>query len=173
MPKGIDPKAYAVRVTKAKKVIASMDPAVKRKLEQYYPKITKEDITKQMLSPKTTLSNLEKRMRTKPTTPRTPSTGTGTKKPLPKIEGAKPGVKKPMPKVSGAKPSVKKPLASSTKKSGVVVALPNGSTVGLRDIGKVKPTPKPKTTVIKPKEYTPAQYDALLRKVQREATKKR
>jgi hypothetical protein len=56
-------------------------------------------------------------------------------------------VKKPMPKIIGAKPSVKKPMASPTKKPGVVVALPNGSTVGLKDIGKVKPTPKPKPKV--------------------------
>ena len=79
---------------------------------------------------------------------------------------------KPKP-MAPRKPStgVRKPMASPTKKSGVVVALPNGSTVGLRDIGKVKPTPKP--TVIKPKEYTPAQYDALLKKAQKNATKKR
>ena len=83
----------------------------------------------------------------------------------------KPAPRKPM---APRKPStgVKKPLASPTKKPGVVVALPNGSTVGLRDIGKVKPTPKPKAT-IKPKEYTPAQYDALLRKAQKDASKKR
>ena len=83
----------------------------------------------------------------------------------------KPAPRKPMAprKLSTG---VKKPLASPTKKPGVVVALPNGSTVGLRDIGKVKPTPKPKTT-IKPKEYTPAQYDALLRKAQKDASKKR
>ena len=84
----------------------------------------------------------------------------------------KPAPRKPM---APRKPStgVKKPLASPTKKPGVVVALPNGSTVGLKDIGKVKPTPKPKTTVIKPKEYTPGQYDALLRKAQKDAKKKR
>lgn len=95
----------------------------------------------------------------KPMAPRKPPTNARKPKPMPKIEGAKPGVKKPM--------------ASPTKKSGVVVALPNGSTVGLKDIGKVKPTPKPKTTVIKPKEYTPGQYDALLRKAQKDAKKKR
>jgi hypothetical protein len=95
----------------------------------------------------------------KPMAPRKPSTG----------------VRKPMPKIEGSKPGVRKPMASPTKKSGVVVALPNGSTVGLRDIGKVKPTPKPKPkpSVIKPKEYTPAQYDALLRKAQKDAQKKR
>ena len=106
--------------------------------------------------------------------PRKPPTDAKKPKPMPKIEGAKPGVKKPMPKILGPiKPIVRKPMASPTKKPGVVVALPNGSTVGLKDIGKVKPTPKPKTTVIKPKEYTPGQYDALLRKAQKDAKKKR
>jgi hypothetical protein len=117
----------------------------------------------------------------KPMAPRKPPTNARKPKPMPKIEGAKPGVKKPMPKILGPiKPIVRKPMvsptkkmASPTKKSGVVVALPNGSTVGLKDIGKVKPTPKPKTTVIKPKEYTPGQYDALLRKAQKDAKKKR
>lgn len=86
----------------------------------------------------------------------------------------KPAPRKPM---APRKPTtgVRKPLAKPTRNSGPVVALPNGSTVGLRDIGKVKPTPKPKPkpSVIKPKEYTPAQYDALLRKAQKDAQKKR
>ena len=67
MPKGIDPKAYAARVTKAKKVIAAMDPAMKAKIKDMYPKITKEDITKQMIGPKTTLSDMEKRIKANPT----------------------------------------------------------------------------------------------------------
>lgn len=86
-----------------------------------------------------------------------------------------PTAKKPTPRkpMAPRKPTtgVRKPLTKPTRNSGPVVALPNGSTVGLRDIGRVKPTPKP--TVIKPKEYTPAQYDALLRKAQRGATKKK
>ena len=45
------------------------------------------------------------------------------------------------------KAASKKPTPTPTRKSGPVVALPNGSTVGLRDIGKVKPTPKPKPKV--------------------------
>ena len=90
MPKGIDPKAYAARVTKAKKVIAAMDPAMKKKLEQYYPKISKQDIAQQMLSPKTTLSDMEKRMRAKPTaTPKTTVIKKVAAKPM-----AKPVVKK-------------------------------------------------------------------------------
>ena len=68
----VDPKAYAARITKAKKAVAAMDPAMKKKLEQYYPKITKEDITKQMIGPKTTLSDMEKRIKAKPTATRVP-----------------------------------------------------------------------------------------------------
>ena len=33
----IDPKAYAARVTSAKKRVAQMDPAVKAKLKDMYP----------------------------------------------------------------------------------------------------------------------------------------
>jgi hypothetical protein len=99
MPKGIDPKAYAARVTKAKKTVAAIDPAMKKKLEQYYPKISKADLAKQMLSPKRKLSDIsdmEKRMKAKPTTTRTPSKSTPT--PMPKFPGAKPAKKKNMPK---------------------------------------------------------------------------
>jgi len=60
----------------------------------------------------------------KPMAPRKPSTG----------------VKTPMPRVVGAKPSARKPMG----KSGITVVMPNGSTVGIKDIGKVTPTPKPK-----------------------------
>lgn len=83
--------------------------------------------------------------------------------------------KKPAPRKPAAprKPSTgaRVPMSAPSRNSGLTVVMPNGSTVGLRDLGKVKPTPKP--TVIKPKQYTPAQYDALLRKAQKEATKKR
>jgi hypothetical protein len=81
----------------------------------------------------------------KPMAPRKPSTG--VRQPMPKIEGAKPGARKLMPKVQGAKPGVRQPMASPTRKSGVTVVMPNGSTVGIKDIGKVKPTPKPKPKV--------------------------
>jgi UDP-N-acetyl-D-mannosaminuronate dehydrogenase len=52
MPKGIDPKAYAARVTKAKKVVAAASPEVKAKLKEMYPKVTKESIANKALSPK-------------------------------------------------------------------------------------------------------------------------
>jgi len=48
----IDPKAYAARVTNAKKTVAAMDPTVKEKLEKYYPKVTKEKIVAKALDPK-------------------------------------------------------------------------------------------------------------------------
>jgi hypothetical protein len=54
MPKGIDPKAYAARVTKAKKTVASMDPAVKQKIKDMYPNVTKESIVNKALSTKAT-----------------------------------------------------------------------------------------------------------------------
>ena len=59
-----------------------------------------------------------------------------------------------------------KPTPSPTKKTGVVVALPNGNTVGLKDLGKVQPTPKPgKTRTGTVKTWTSSEYDALLRKI--------
>ena len=80
----------------------------------------------------------------KPMVPRKPSTG----------------VKTLMPKVVGAKPSQRKPMG----KSGVTVVLPNGSTVGLKDLGKVKPTPKPKPKVTsKTTKMTP--QDEAMKKI--------
>jgi hypothetical protein len=80
----------------------------------------------------------------KPMVPRKPSTG----------------VKTPMPKVVGNKPSQRKPMA----KSGLTVVLPNGSTVGLRDLGKVKPTPKPKPKVT-PKTTKMTPQDEAMKKI--------
>ena len=48
----IDPKAYAARVTKAKQVVARIDPATKAKLNEYYPKVTKAEAAKQALTTK-------------------------------------------------------------------------------------------------------------------------
>ena len=50
--KNIDPKVYAKRVTQAKKTVAAMDPAVKAKIKDMYPKVTKESIVNKALSPK-------------------------------------------------------------------------------------------------------------------------
>lgn len=67
--------------------------------------------------------------------------------------------KKPTPKPK----TTKKAVAPKPKKTGPVVVLPNGSTVGLKDIGKVKPTPKavkPKPLPMTPdKEYFKRQKD--------------
>jgi hypothetical protein len=50
------------------------------------------------------------------------------------------------------------------KKSGVTVVLPNGSTVGLKDLGKVKPTPKPKPKVT-PKTTKMTPQDEAMKKI--------
>jgi hypothetical protein len=61
-----------------------------------------------------------------------------------------PAAKKPTPRkpVTPRKPTTgtRRPMASptSTRRSGLTVVMPDGSTVGMRDLGKVKPTPKPK-----------------------------
>ena len=104
MPKGIDPKAYAARVTKAKKTVAAMDPAMKAKIKDMYPKITKEDITKQMIGPKTTLSDMEKRMRAKPTATPKATAGSVARRTLAKA------TKAPM-----AKTTTKTPAKTTTK----------------------------------------------------------
>jgi hypothetical protein len=65
MPKGIDPKAYAARVTKAKKIVESMDPATKTKIKDMYPKVTKESIVNKALNPK---KAVVKKAAAKPTT---------------------------------------------------------------------------------------------------------
>jgi hypothetical protein len=104
MPKGIDPKAYAARVTKAKKTVAAMDPAMKKKLEQYYPSISKADIAKQMLSPKTTLSDMEKRIKAKPTATPKATAGSVARRTLAKA------TKAPM-----AKTTTKVPVKTTTK----------------------------------------------------------
>lgn len=52
MPKGIDPKAYAARITRAKKTVAALDPATKAKLKEMYPNISKEAIANKALTAK-------------------------------------------------------------------------------------------------------------------------
>jgi hypothetical protein len=75
------------------------------------------------------------------------------------------GIPAPMPKKSATSPqrvratttTSKKPMAAKPKNSGPTIVFGDGSTVGLKDIGKVKPTPravKPKPLpVISNKEY--------------------
>lgn len=104
MPKGIDPKAYAARVTKAKKTVAAMDPAMKAKIKDMYPNISKADIAKQMLGPKTTLSDMEKRIKAKPTATPKATAGSVARRTLAKT------TKAPM-----AKTITKTPAKTTTK----------------------------------------------------------
>lgn len=78
--------------------------------------------------------------------------------------------KKPAPRkpVAPRKPSTGKrvPMSAPSRNSGLTVVMPNGSTVGLRDLGKVTPTPKPKpktTATNKPEKMTP--QDAASKKI--------
>jgi hypothetical protein len=45
----IDPKAYAARVTRAKKTVASADPATKAKLKEMYPSAPKARVAKKII----------------------------------------------------------------------------------------------------------------------------
>ena len=102
MPKGIDPKAYAARITKAKKIVAAMDPATRAKLKEMYPKITKEAVANSALNPKKANMKKSKSMekmparkmpegvefpkskKTMPNKPATKRPGTAKPAPLPK-----------------------------------------------------------------------------------------
>jgi hypothetical protein len=58
------------------------------------------------------------------------------------------------------------PSTQATKKSQVVVTTGQGSTIKMGDLGKKSPTPNPvKTRIGTVKEYTTAEYEALLRKI--------
>ncbi len=76
--------------------------------------------------------------------------------------------KKPAPRKSlTTKPTgtrQRRLVSMSGRSSGVKVVLPDGSTVGLKDLGKVKPTPKPKPKVTpKPTKMTP--QDEAMKKI--------
>ena len=53
MPKGLDPKAVAARITVAKKKVASMDPATKQRLKEMYPPVDTKKIIGGGLTSKT------------------------------------------------------------------------------------------------------------------------
>jgi acyl-coenzyme A synthetase/AMP-(fatty) acid ligase len=53
MPKGLDPKAVAARITAAKKKVASMDPATKQRLKEMYPPVDTKKIIGGGLTSKT------------------------------------------------------------------------------------------------------------------------
>ena len=92
MPKGIDPKAYAARITRAKKAVAAMDPATRAKIKDMYPRVTKEEVAKQALNTKK-VAMKNKTSPMKPTVSRAPSKGVKT--PMPKTGPS--GKKKLMP----------------------------------------------------------------------------
>jgi hypothetical protein len=59
---------------------------------------------------------------------------------------------------------VRKVAKMSGRSSGVKVVMPDGSTVGLKDLGKVKPTPKPKPKVT-PKTTKMTPQDEAMKKI--------
>ena len=71
-------------------------------------------------------------------------------------------------------PGMKKKSTPSPKpkNSGPILVLPNGSTVGLRDLGKVKPTPKA-TTVPKPNVTSNPTWQKQQKKAEAELLKRR
>jgi hypothetical protein len=71
-------------------------------------------------------------------------------------------------------PGMKKKATPSPKpkKTGPILVLPNGSTVGLRDLGKVKPTPKA-TATPKPKVTSNPTLQQKQKKAEADLLKKR
>jgi len=116
---GIDPKAYAARITRAKKIVASMDPATKAKIKDMYPKVTREEVAKQALDTKK-VAMKKKTSPMKPTVSRAPSRGVRT--PMPKIQGTKPSVRTPMSKTVKKAPA--KPAPLETKRVGGIFNVP-------------------------------------------------
>jgi len=90
--KNIDPKVYAKRVTQAKKTVAAMDPAVKAKIKDMYPKVKKESIANKALNPK---------------------------KAAPKATATPKATVKPKPKATPLSPSEKAFLAGQKKKAQI------------------------------------------------------
>jgi hypothetical protein len=102
MPKGIDPKAYAARITRAKKIVAAMDPATRAKIKDMYPPVKKEAIVNKALSSKATVA---KKAAAKPTA--------SAKKPMSKTLTGPAAVKALQKRVSPA--GVKKAEAGAKK----------------------------------------------------------
>jgi hypothetical protein len=71
-------------------------------------------------------------------------------------------------------PGMKKKATPSPKpkNTGPILVLPNGSTVGLRDLGKVKPTPK-STATPKPKVTSNPTWQQQQKKAEAELLKRR
>jgi hypothetical protein len=148
MPKGIDPKAYAARITRAKKTVAAMDPATRAKIKDMYPKVTKETVANSALNPKK--AAMKKQTPRKPAVSKSPSKA--VKKPLPKIVGAKPGARRLLPRDPNAAPSPRRLLANTTTSaSGRTAAKPKvakRAPLETKRIGGIFAVPaKPKKTI--------------------------
>jgi hypothetical protein len=57
------------------------------------------------------------------------------------------------------------PSPQATKKSQVVVTTGRGTTIKMGDLGKKSPTPTAKPRIGTVKEWSSAEYDALLRRI--------
>jgi hypothetical protein len=81
----VDPKAYAARITRAKKIVEAMDPATKAKIKEMYPSVKKEAIVNKALDPKRGKKAAAKPM-AKPATkaPAKTTTKAPAKTPMPK-----------------------------------------------------------------------------------------
>jgi histone H1/5 len=86
----VDPKAYAARITRAKKIVAAMDPGTKAKIKEMYPDIKKEAIVKKALDLKKAVAKkAAAKPMAKPTakTPAKTTTKAPAKKPMGKLVG--------------------------------------------------------------------------------------
>jgi hypothetical protein len=57
------------------------------------------------------------------------------------------------------------PSPQATKKSQVVVTTGRGTTIKMGDLGKKSPTPTAKPRIGTVKEWSSAEYDAILRRI--------
>lgn len=150
MPKingiSVDPKAYAKRVTEAKKTLARTSPEVKRKIAEMYPKVSGKDIVNKALSPKLMKKNAkpieDRKKNTPPKMPRRKLPGTPV--PLTPRTPRKPGYKL-MPKVG---PNLTRPK----------------DRIGPKQMGPAGPKKKsPGVATPKPKAKKPTLDDFLLK----------
>jgi hypothetical protein len=148
----VDPKAYAARITRAKKIVAGMDPATKAKIKDMYPKVTREEVAKQALNTK----KVDMKKNTapkKPTVSRAPSKSVKT--PMPKVQGAKPRTRELLSKpLTG--PAAVEALQRRVSPSGVKKAETGAKKAidkkypGLYKTPASKTTTKPKPKAAKP-----------------------
>ena len=156
MPKingiSVDPKAYAKRVTEAKKTLARTSPEVKRKIAEMYPKVSGKDIVNKALSPKLMKKNakpIEDRKKNTPPKPRAVRLRDSKPVPMPGYKPRRvPGqpLPAPMPKVEGN------------------YGKPRGQRTGPKQVGPAGPKKKsPGVATPKPKAKKPTLDDFLLK----------